>query len=126
MSTASFTDFTEPGLTLPFGKYRGVPLNEIETSYLEWVKTADRITPELLTAIEAELACRTPKTPDRWRAPQGTSQTTLLYARMIVEAGAAELRAALGMDHQVGAAEELLKFAVAQAELDSDPGTLPF
>ena len=127
MKSASFTAFaTEPEtLTLTFGKHRGLPLSEVETSYLEWVKTADRITPGLLAAITAELATRKPKAQDRWRAPQGVSEQTLLLARMIVEAGAMEIGAALS-DYHVQQAAELLKHMIDLTALESDPGTLPF
>lgn len=126
MRSASFTAFTadteQP--TLTFGKHRGTPLSEIETSYLEWVKTADRITPELLAAITTELATRKPKAQDRWRAPQGESEHTLLIARLIVEAGAAEIATALGQ-YEVTQAKELLKHMIDMTALESDPGELP-
>lgn len=128
MSTAaSFTTFSDPEPEAPciaFGKHRGQPLTGIESSYLEWVKTADRVTPDLLAAIERELASRAPKSPDRWRAPTGTSKDTIEFARLIIEAGHQELVAAL-TDYHIDAAAELLKFCLADVELHSDPGTLP-
>ena len=128
---ASFTSFADPEPEAPcltFGKHRGVPLTDIETSYLEWVRTADRITPALLTAINAELATRKPKerVQDRWRVPTGTPADVTDLARLLIEAGVEELRAALGQDYRVDAAAELLKTAVSAIELESDPGTLPF
>lgn len=126
MNAASLTSFDSapeaPCLT--FGKHRGQPLTCIESSYLEWVKTADRVTPDLLAAIERELASRAPKSPDRWRAPTGTSKDTIEFARLIIEAGRQELAAAI-TDYHIDAAAELLKFCLADVELHSDPGTLP-
>jgi hypothetical protein len=127
-SLTSFADTPEQpdAICLTFGKYRGVPLSEIETGYLEWVQTADRITPELLTAIKAVLAERKPKTTiDRWRPPVGTPTDVSDMARLLIEAGEQELRAALGQDFRVAAAVELLKAALNAIELESDPGTLP-
>jgi hypothetical protein len=128
MKAASLTAFAEPApgeITLSFGKHRGVPLADIESSYLEWVKTADRATPELTAAIDAVLATRKPKTQDKWRAPQGVPAAVTDMARLLIEAGARELGAALD-DWHVGAAEALLKSCVDAIELESDPGTLPF
>lgn len=126
---ASFTAFADPepeALTLSFGKHRGVPLTQVETSYLEWVRNADRITPALLTAIDAELATRKPKEPilDRWRAVAGTPKDITDMARLLVAAGESELNAALD-DHRVTGAAALLKWCIDMIELESDPGTLP-
>jgi hypothetical protein len=126
---ASFTDFAQPAAAdtcLTFGKHRGVPLSQVESSYLEWVKTADRITPDLLAAIDAELATRTKKPQDKWRAPAGVSETTLLMARLIVETGAAEVGSAVGDAFHVDQARELLKHMLDLTALESDPGSLPF
>lgn len=128
MRAASFASFDDSP-TLDFGKYRGQPLTEVETSYLEWVKTADRCSPALRTAIDTELATRTPKKPeiqDRHRAPQGVPKDVIDIARMIVTLGMEQVAAALGQDYRVGVAEALLKFSLDMTELESDPGTLPF
>jgi hypothetical protein len=127
---ASFLDFANSAPdtpTLTFGKHRGAPLSEIETNYLEWVKTADRITPDMLAAIECELATRQTKVrvQDRWRVPTGVPKEVTDIARLLVECGTAELRAALGQDFRVDAAAELLKAALGAIELEADPGTLP-
>lgn len=119
MTTASLTTFdTAP--TLGFGKHRGVPLTEIETSYLEWVRVADRITPDLRTAIDTELATRAPKDKDRWTYTLGTiSEQGHLYARMIIELGAAAVHECAGHDHHIGEAETLLQQFVDNALLHS-------
>jgi hypothetical protein len=54
---------------MPFGKYRGVPLSEIEDSYLDWVaRNADHASPYLKAQIQAELdrraAARRPRQED--------------------------------------------------------------
>ncbi len=129
MRAASFTDFAQPtaaDICLTFGKHRGVPLSQVESSYLEWVKTADRVTPDLLAAITAELATRKPKAQDKWRAPAGVSETTILMARLIVEAGAVEVGAAVDDAFHLDQARELLKHMLDLTALESDPGTLPF
>lgn len=125
MSTASFTEFGDAEVCLTFGKHRGQPLSEIETSYLEWAKNADRMSPDLRAAIERELASRAPKDPDHWRVAKGLNDATLEYARLIIESGRQELEAAMD-DYQIAAAAEFLKACLAQAALDADPGTLPF
>lgn len=130
-TAATFTAFADPepedALTLSFGKHRGVPLTQVETSYLEWVRTADRITPALLTAIDAELATRKPKAPvlDRWRAITGTPKDITDMARLLVATGEGELSAALD-DHRVAGAVALLKWCIDMIELESDTGNLPF
>lgn len=109
---ASFTAFSDPepeGVTLTFGKHKGVPLNRVETSYLEWVKTADRITPDLKAAIDTELRNRAPAAPDRYKCPSPVSENVVSLAELIVEAGRSELEAAFGVDQDFQAAVALLK-----------------
>lgn len=125
MNSASLTDFADSGPTLNFGKHRGTPLSEIESSYLEWVKTTDRITPALIAAIDAELATRGPKQQDKHTRTAGDiSETGHLYARMIIELGAAAVREACGMDHHIGEAETFLQRQADNALLNT--GSLPF
>jgi hypothetical protein len=129
VTTASLTDFSDPTPDTPcltFGKHRGEPLTAIDTSYLEWVRTADRITPDLLAAITAELATRQPKVAvqDRWRAPQGVPADVTEMAKLLVAAGAMELEGI--PDYRVGAATALLEWCISAIELESDPGTLVF
>ena len=59
--------------TMPWGKFRGVPLNQIDTDYLRWVvDVAEATRPGLRADVEAELARRrqthAPPSPF-WRKP---------------------------------------------------------
>jgi len=46
-------------ITMPFGKHRGVPIDELESSYLGWLlANIENLKPYLETAIRAELQSR--------------------------------------------------------------------
>jgi uncharacterized protein (DUF3820 family) len=50
-----------PDYTIPFGVHKGKTINEIPSSYLEWLSLQDWVEkkfPDLLTAGEAELEWR--------------------------------------------------------------------
>ena len=58
---------------MPWGKYRGTPIGDIDSDYLDWVITrAEACRPWLRSAIEAELEARSqspPFPPPRRRCP---------------------------------------------------------
>jgi hypothetical protein len=126
MPTASLSDFDETPteMTMPFGKHRGVPLSQIEDSYLRWVKDADRCSPELFTAVNAELDRRTSKAParepDRHKVPSTHSAHVMDLARLIVDTGANELQEAFGLDIQFTEALEFLRRAILLEPITDD------
>lgn len=127
MKSASFDSFSDPepeAVTLTFGKHRGKPLTDIESSYLEWVLTADRITPDLKAAITTALAARAPAIRDRWKAPSPTSQDVVDLAGLIIETGHKELAEAFGLDNDYTQAITLLKTLLYT--VNTDDGDLVF
>src|SRR5687768_17402034 len=61
--------------TMPFGKYKGWPLDQVPDDYLEWLQTID-LRPRLLQAVMQEAAYREAmqeETPDRRRG-HGTAR----------------------------------------------------
>ena len=59
---------------MPWGKFKGLPLDQIESDYLHWVaNVAEATRPGLRADIEAELARRAraeaPPPPPSWRKP---------------------------------------------------------
>jgi hypothetical protein len=57
-------------LKMPFGKFKGVPLGEIETSYLKWLSTIELREP-LKGAVAAALAWKAGSTPTARTAQEG-------------------------------------------------------
>lgn len=51
-------------MTMPFGKYKGVPLSDIPDEYLDWLRTRDDLRDPLLSALNEELARRQRSRPD--------------------------------------------------------------
>ena len=41
-------------MTMPFGKYQGIPIQDVPTGYLDWLTTID-LRPWLRKAVQAEL-----------------------------------------------------------------------
>lgn len=107
---------------MPFGKHRGVPLSDIETSYLQWAVTADKMTGELRDAIAAEIAGRktaAPKTPDRPRVPSAISEGVQSLAELIVRAGYASLEdSGYPLTNDLAAAYVWLLNHIALTEVD--------
>lgn len=44
--------------TMPFGRFKGEPLAEVPTDYLQWLLSLDDLRPELRSAVMAELKTR--------------------------------------------------------------------
>jgi hypothetical protein len=45
-------------MNMPFGKFKGTPLEELEDGYLAWLHKADNLFPPLRKAVDAEYARR--------------------------------------------------------------------
>jgi len=59
---------------MPWGKHRGTPIDQIESSYLIWALENADLPPSLAQAIAAELRSRfgsppPPSSPPSWRSP---------------------------------------------------------
>lgn len=67
---------------MPFGQYKGMPLSEVDSDYLEWVLTIAR--PALRAAVEAELHRRDALDAVDAAAPDAD---TLRAAEQIVQLG---------------------------------------
>ena len=70
--------------TMPFGKFRGYPLDEFEMSYLVWVlEKATSVSPILREEIEQELGKRFAPPPPPSSAGRGSCPDTALAADII-------------------------------------------
>lgn len=76
---------------MPFGKYKGTKLAELDDSYIEWLSTRDLRDP-LRSAVELEIKRRGGKPPSKPDAPQGNAERDRKIAIRIVEAGVRCLR----------------------------------
>ncbi len=45
-------------IAMPFGKFTGVPFDQVDVNYLDWLLTLDNLRPWLRKAIEVELSQR--------------------------------------------------------------------
>lgn len=71
--------------TMPFGKHKGVPLTEIDTTYLEWVASLEDVrTPWLPQAVAEELNNRLKESDD---APTMSQADRLRLVRSILAKG---------------------------------------
>lgn len=116
---------------ISFGKHRGTPINEVERSYLEWMLEQDDMMEKragLQEAILAELARRgkeiVKREVERHTPPSRYDELTMEIARMIVEAGAEQLKEQFGQDLAFVAAYTFLKHEIAHQEVAD--GTLVF
>jgi hypothetical protein len=76
-------------MTMPFGKYKGCPVADLDSGYLEWLVSADILyDSRLRDEVEAEHARRTSRTQVR---PAGTTITIerahIPVVRQLVDAG---------------------------------------
>jgi hypothetical protein len=66
---------TEPSHTMPFGRHKGVPLQEVPASYLEWAARTLKLSSGLRASVAAELERRGGKVPvpppGAWDRPPG-------------------------------------------------------
>lgn len=64
MEFGTFSDFVEwvtkpeinPDMAMPFGKHRGLPLNTVPSSYLNWLQGKGNLDPDLAATIRAVLS----------------------------------------------------------------------
>jgi Putative quorum-sensing-regulated virulence factor len=64
--------------TMPFGKYRGTPIEELPDGYLHWLSTLSDLREPLLSAVAYELL-------SRFRSGQEPSNARLLLSDEVVD-----------------------------------------
>jgi uncharacterized protein (DUF3820 family) len=74
------------GSSLPFGRYRGVPLEAVPQHYLLWLLRID-LYPRTRALVEAELDTRARATGPREQLLQLVEPGAVAVARQLVEAG---------------------------------------
>lgn len=131
---ASLVDFGpgEPAygtFIFAFGKHKGTPITDVDRGYLEWLLEMPDILRKnigLEDAILAEFARRNKevlnKPIERHTAPSRYDEMTMELARMIVEAGAEQLKEQLSADLRFTAAYSFLKNQIALESVND--GTL--